>query len=162
MAKGKTRFRVTGKEGIDGLVTMYTERLKREAAAIAREAAQVGAEAMQERILNSATGYRERDTPNADPRAVSGAMFDAVEYDKTSKWDTSGDGTDTRKTRFGWISTFEDYFYYQEQGFNNTSKTNASRDGGPAGYTLPMHAVVAGRVAAREHIKKRLKKVRIR
>ena len=158
MANG-ARWRMTNNKQFVGKATAYTEGLTTTGAHLVVDAARIGAETMQHIIETSGTGWDGRLGP-ADGRVDSGKMLAAVEYDKRADIGVSRrTGRLSRSARFGWISTMEDYFAYQNEGFSNAMKMKPSDDGGPPGYTLPMNAYFPAKMAAREYFRAGLKRI---
>lgn len=132
----------------------YPERLVKAAHKVAQEAAQEGADRMQEIISEAGTGYAGR-MPGT-PRAVTEAMFDSVDVLQKSK---KGQMDGSRVYTFGYVrGKIEDYFYYQDRGFNNPQKTETSADGEGPGHTRGTAALAEGKMVAREYLRANLPK----
>lgn len=154
MGKAKSRAWTTG---WTGNLRVYTEHVKREGARIVREVADEAAEDMRREIATSGTGWEGRAG-----RVVSGRMLGAVTADSKSTWGETRGNVATRTARFGWLKDYEDYFYYQEIGFNNKYKTTTSDDGGGPGETLGMQAFHQAFLRAGERLKEEVRNVRFR
>lgn len=92
------------------------------------EALDTGMMVMQHKILTSGTGWvgkGPRATP--DGRIDYGVMYDSVS--RTSLTLDRVNGKLTPRGTFGWVNRVEDYFTYQEQGFDNTPPMEALKDG---------------------------------
>jgi len=149
----KARWRMTGGKNFTGKATAYSETLSNLGAHLVVESAKVGAETMQHIIETSGTGYDGRLGPTGG-RVDSGNMLNSVDYERSATRGASRlSGRVSRSARFGWIKRYEDYFGYQNEGFNNVNKYVESADGGPAGYTLPMNAYEPAYYAAKMYFK---------
>jgi hypothetical protein len=141
---------MTNGKNFVGKATAYSATLTNTGAHLVVEAAAIGAETMQQIIETTGTGWDGRLGPN-DGRVDSGHMLNDVSYDKQAHIGVSRTGRGSRSARFGWIKNYQDYYGYQDQGFENIAKKMPSEDGGPPGYTLPMNAYETGFYAAREY-----------
>ena len=99
-------------------------------------AAELGAEEMRDVILNSGTGWEGRQG-----RVDTGDMLNSVASDKN---------------RFGWLTTYEEYFGMQDSGFVNLRKNSENEGrtwitgtGGPPGTTEAMKAMDTARLVTR-------------
>lgn len=107
------------------------QELEEEAERLVQGAIEEGAEAMEMVIATSGTGWKDRQG-----RVETGKMLDHVK-----EFGTERDGNRV-EGKFGWDDP-ENYFIYQEQGFRHWI---SGKD------VVPMHALLTGFVAAREHV----------
>lgn len=150
---------MTGSQKFTAKATAYSDTLSTLGAAVVVESAALGAEVMRHVISTSGTGWDDRLGP-ADGRIESGRMLADVKYDKRAAGGLSRlSGRVSRSARFGWLQRYQDYYGYQEQGFENIYKRKASDDGGPPGYTLPMNAYATAYYTAREHFRSRIRQI---
>lgn len=145
---------MSGRKKLETAVNAYTERLAKGGEAIAREAAEIGAKVMRQAINTSGTGWEGREA-----RRDTSAMYRSVSSAKSAVRGTARTGSKRASYRFGYIrGRAEDYFHYQDEGFRNINKKNSSADGAPAGYTMGTFALASGWYAAREYMRRALKK----
>lgn len=109
------------------------KRLIEESVDLVDEATEAGALAQKIVIATSGTGWEDRQG-----RLDSDKMFDAV---STTPAKLRGDAVEGE---FGWVNETEPYFAYQDQGFTHWQ---TGQD------VTPMHSLLSGLVAAREHVR---------
>lgn len=131
--------KITGVGQFQEMLRTRTTRVRDEAAVIAENAAEYGADLMREFIATRGTGYvgkGARATPEG--RIDTGAMYDAVGVSevRVRKSDIVVD--------FGWTENAKAYFLQQEN--------EPTRGGHP-----PMHALLDAKVQAREYFYAMLK-----
>ncbi len=123
MANVFARINISGAlkkiQGIERIV--QEESLK-----MAREIAEMGEQEMKSNILASGTAFSQKARQagiNQGPgRFRTGAMYNAV----SSKVEG---GSKITRSVFGWIKDFEQYFLYQENGFDNKFFANYGSNG---------------------------------
>lgn len=131
---------IRGFDKVQAQLRTRTTRLREEAAEIAEDVAEYGAELMREYIATRGTGYvgkGARATPEG--RIDTGQMYDDVHVGpvRVRKSDIVVD--------FGWIDHFEDYYLTQEN------------DPTPAGFP-PMHALLDATIQTRQYFYSELKR----
>ena len=158
MARG-ARFNMRGSKQFIARATAFSANLENTGADAVLDAAKLGADVMEERILHSGTGWEGREG-----RTDSRKMLENVDSDTTSRRGRTKGGAASRSARFGWIDGWADYYRHQEEGFVNLRKnrenegttwggTEFAGQGGPPGWTEGMGAYAAGFIAARERLR---------
>lgn len=134
-------------EGADALrahMQGLSQNLTNEVADITTESMSEGKQITQQHISTRATD-NVRKNEGRSGRIVSGKMLNAVSGDPATVSGGKVEG------KFGWKpSDMQDYFWYQEDGFNHTS----------AGPVKEMHAVFDAFVEVREKWVDRLEKLK--
>lgn len=150
-------------EKLQAKMFLHVDKVTAAATRMALDAAEVGAEAMRQKIDISGTGWGGRGP--GDPRADSWDMRDKIVFanKKTVKTPTRTGNTSIR-ANFGYRlrSKKDKYAIYQDQGFSNPAKKNPSADGAPAGYTYGTNAFLEGWLAAREYLAHRVRTMRMK
>lgn len=132
--------KITGVTDFEAMLRTRTVRVRDQAAEIAQDAADYGADLMREYIATRGTGYvgkGARATPEG--RIDTGQMYDDVhsEQVKIRKSDIV--------VSFGWTGNVEDYYETQE---------NEPTPGG----SPPMHALLDSKIRAKEYLYEELKR----
>jgi len=146
MAKKSTYFTDDLKQ-FKTLLTNYTSGLADGARDITENAAKDGAAIMRLVVATSGTGWENRQG-----RIETGEMYNDIDAAPREER-ISARGNSVIQWEFGWINGFEDYYRYQEEGFNNIWKSRPSADGGGPRHTLPMNAYATAYTEISERFK---------
>lgn len=123
MANTFARINISGAlKKIQGIERIIEE----ESVKMAKEIAEFGEQEMKSNILASGTAFsqkaRQAGLNQGSGRYRTGNMFNAVKS-------RVEDGGANVRSAFGWIQEFEQYFLYQENGFNNKFFANYTGNG---------------------------------
>lgn len=109
-------FVVSGFRSLLNRLEASPEIIQEEAENMAEEIGQIGADTMRYKVVTSGTDFsraaQEVGVNEGPGRVRSGALFESIDYRVES-------GPKRTRTVIGYLHDYQDYFLFQEEGFDN-------------------------------------------